>query len=183
MQRSGDQFLARTALPPHQHAARGAGHSADFRFQFPHLRAIADQLAEGGRFIDQPLIIGFQTALPPRALQCDYDDVGQRNRKIEIVLTETALIEIAVYGAQSNVVDNERHAQGIGVMPQAVGLRAAALLGDPHRMALPAHQFGERIAQFHAVGRALGNHQFRFQPAAIVAPQESDDRCPGLLLQ
>ena len=47
VQRPGDQFLARAAFPAHEHAARRAGQSADFRFQFPHRRAIADQFAKG----------------------------------------------------------------------------------------------------------------------------------------
>ena len=69
-------------------------------------------------------------------------------------------------------------------MPQAVGLRAAALLGDPDRMPLAADQFGERIAEARRGSvEPVGNDQLRFQPAVVVTPQKADHRTPGSILQ
>ncbi len=109
--------------------------------------ALADEFAVGG-FIDQALILGGQRGLLVGANQGHDQDVGQRDGEFEIGLAEAALIEIGVNGAHRVAVADERHAQGIGVVGQAFGLGgAAALLGDPHGVALAADQFGERIAE------------------------------------
>ena len=78
---------------------------------------------------------------------------------------------------------NERHAERVGIVAEAVGLRAAALLGDPHGVALAADQFGERIAELDGFVRAVGDDEFGFQPAFVVDPQEADDGSCGLILQ
>ena len=97
---AGDQFLAGAAFAAHEHAAGGLGQAADFRFQLVHAGRIADQLAEDGRFVDEPLIIGFQRRLLAGADEGDDENVGQRNGEIEIGLAKTALIQIGVNCAE-----------------------------------------------------------------------------------
>ena len=145
--------------------------------------AIADQLAEDGRFFDEPLIIGFQTVLVAGTDQRDFENVGQRNGEIEIALAEAALIQIGVDCAEGGTLEGERNAERVGVVAEAVGLRAAALLGDPDGMALAADEFGEGVAELGGFVRAGGDDEFGFQAAFVVDPEEADDGGFGLGLQ
>ena len=113
--------------------------------------AIADQLAEGG-FGDQAVVIGFDGDLMTGANQGDDEDVGQRDGEIEIALAEAALIEIGVNGADGVMVVDQRNAERVGVVIEAIGFGLGALAGDPDGVALAANEFGEGIAELDGAG-------------------------------
>ena len=174
--------------PRTRHAAGRAGDAVDFRFEVAHRRAVADQLIVAGRFFHQPLVVAAERRQGSGTHERDGHDVGDGNDEVEIGLAEAAVFEIDVNGAERRslaifVAAHERCADGIGKMAQVLRTFLRGLVGNPHGVALPRHQFGERLIQRDAIGCVAGDYEFWLQAAFVVDGKEAHDRCAGSLAQ
>jgi hypothetical protein len=163
-----------TPLSPRIRTLPEAG---DFRFQFEHALAFADQFVGCCRFLDQAGVLGRERGLLVGLAQGPHHDVGQSAGEVEVRVAEAVVLPIEVDHPHHPLgqfpilllIGDQRDADCIGKGIAGI----ARFIAHANGMFFQYDAFGQVLSEQQFCRLILGNDQFRFQQTGFVQPEES----------